>query len=115
MTTNSSIETQDLLRRELRANPAYELVLFDRLDASLRRELSALEGDPDLYGVLRPRPGSGLTVLAVCRETALLFLTLRETGPLPAYVRALYGEATAREVAQLIADGVLEVAAGGAF
>ena len=34
---------------------------------------------------MRPREAAGLGVKSVDRETALLFLTLREPGPLPAY------------------------------
>ncbi len=35
--------------------------------------------------------GAGLGLKSVDRETALLFLTLREPGPLPSYVRAMLG------------------------
>src|ERR1700743_3498190 len=42
------------LERRRRANPAFELVLFDRLPAAERRLLDALTGDPEHYGVLRP-------------------------------------------------------------
>ncbi|PYQ55044.1 MAG: hypothetical protein DMF53_28660 [Acidobacteria bacterium] len=110
---------RDLLGRELRANPAYELVLWDRLAPEERRALDRLPHDPDFYGILRPRSTEGassaLGVKAVDRDTALLFLTLREPGPLPSYVRTTLGEATGRTVARLIADGVLEVEKDGAF
>jgi hypothetical protein len=110
---------RDLLGRELRANPAYELVLWDRLAPEERRALDLLLRDPDFYGVLRPRsaegPASALGVKAVDRDTALLFLTLREPGPLPSYVQAVLGEAAGRTVARLIADGVLEIEKDGAF
>jgi hypothetical protein len=110
---------RDLLGRELRANPAYELVLWDRLAPEERRALDRLPRDPDFYGVLRPRTAEGAGVAhgvkAVDRDTALLFLTLREPGPLPSYVRTALGEATGRTVARLIADGVLEIENGGAF
>ena len=105
-------------RRALRANPAYRLVLFDRLEPAERAALAGPAAEPDFYGVLRPVPGSGLGIKSVDRETALLFLTLREAGPLPGYVRALRGEETWRLVARLVADGVLEIAAdvpGGGF
>jgi hypothetical protein len=59
--------------------------------------------------MLRPRPGSGLRPRSADRDTALLFLTLRDPGPLPAYVRSLLGAGTAAAVARLVADGVLEV------
>jgi hypothetical protein len=110
---------QDLLGRTLRANPAYELVLWDRLAPEERRALDRLPHDPDFYGVLRPRPPEGsnaaLGVKAVDRDTALLFLTLREPGPLPSYVRSALGEATGRTIARLIADGVLEAEKDGEF
>jgi hypothetical protein len=110
---------RDLLGRELRANPAYELVLWDRLAPEERRALDRLPRDPDFYGILRPRlvegPAAALGVKAVDRDTALLFLTLREPGPLPSYVRSALGEAAGRAVARLIADGVLEIEKGGAF
>ena len=103
-----------ILSRELRANPLYELVLFDRLPEDERRALSELAREPGFYGVLRPR-GEGLGIRSVDRDTALLFLTLREPGPLPAYVRGMLGEAAGRTVARLVADGVLEVANGDEF
>jgi hypothetical protein len=106
----------DLLARDLRANPVYELVLGDRLSPGERRSLDSLRKDPDFYGVLRPRdPASGLGIKSVDREIALLFLTLREPGPLPSYVRTVLGGETARTVARLVADGILEVDEGGAF
>lgn len=107
---------QDLLGRVFRANPAYELALWDRLAPEERRALERLREDPGFYGVLRPRAetaGSGLK--SADRETALLFLTLREPGPLPAYVRAILGEATERTIARLVADGVFEIEREGAF
>ncbi|MBV8200191.1 MAG: hypothetical protein JOZ15_06170 [Acidobacteria bacterium] len=101
---------QALLERALRANPAFELVLFDRLPAAERGMLAGLQGDPDHYGVLRPGAGSGLGVKSVDRETALLFLTLGRPGPLPAYVRSRLGDAAAAlALARLVADGVLEI------
>jgi hypothetical protein len=101
-----------LAERRLRANPAFELVLHDRLPEPDRRLLADLESDPEHYGLLRPRPGSGLGLRAVDRDTALLFLTLGQAGRLPAYVRARLGGQEAGEVvARLVADGILEVEA----
>jgi hypothetical protein len=111
----SGASPAELLGRAFRAHPGYELVLFDRLSEGERRRLEGFRRDPGFYGVLRPRDGQGMGVKAVDRETALLFLTLREPGPLPAYVREVLGEGTARTVAQLLADGVLEVEQEGAF
>jgi hypothetical protein len=111
------LREQEILGRELRANPRYELVLFDRLEPDLRQALAGLDKDPGFYGVLRPSPSSPiLSPKSVDRDTALLFLTLREPGRLPAYVRHMSGEGAARVVAQLVADGILEIASGdGAF
>lgn len=105
----------DLLLRELRANPAYELVLFDRLAAGERRALAALAREPGFYGVLRPREPAGPAVRSVDRDTALLFLTLREPGGLPLYALAALADAASRTVARLVADGVLEVRCGDGF
>src|SRR3954453_14068992 len=102
------IREPEVLGRELRANPLYELVLADRLEPELRRSLAELERDPGFYGVLR----SGTNLKAGDRDTALLFLPLREPGPLPAYVRRISGEEAAATVARLVADGILEIAAG---
>jgi hypothetical protein len=113
-----NLREQEILGRDLRANPRYELVLFDRLEPDLRQALAGLDREPGFYGVLRPSPSSpgGLSLKSVDRDTALLFLTLREPVPLPAYVRLLSGGGAARIVAQLVADGVLEIAGGdGAF
>lgn len=71
--------------------------------------------DPGFYGILRPRPESGYGIKQVDPETALLFLTLREPGPIPSYVRASLGEGWERTVTQLVLDGVLEVATDTGF
>lgn len=106
-----------LLDRGLRANPAYELVLFDRLPAEERGRLAELRRDPDFYGLLRPRDGgAGLGLKSVDRDTALLFLTLRDPGPLPSYVRAIVGaDGAHRTVSRLVADGILEIEDRGEF
>jgi hypothetical protein len=100
----------ELDRRAFRANPAFELVLFDRLEAREREALAELRKDPDFYGILRPREASlALGVKSVDRETALLFLTLREPGPLPSYMTTMLGDGALRVVARLVADAILEV------
>lgn len=106
---------RELLSHVLRANPAYELVLYDRLEPGVREALADLRKDPDFYGVLRPREAAGLGVKSVDRETALLFLTLREPGPLPAYFERVAGVEAGRVMARLVADSVLEVERAGAF
>lgn len=106
------------MMHDLRASARFDLVLFDRLPAEQRQALAELAADPGFYGVLRPRDGdekTGPSFKAVDRDTALLFLTLRAPGPLPAYVRAQLGAAAPRTVARLIADGILEIESDGAF
>jgi hypothetical protein len=106
-----------ILGGTFRANPAYELVLYDRLAAGERELLADLRREPGFYGVLRPRgaAAAGLGVKSVDRETALLLLTLGDAAPLPGYVRDLFGHGAGRAVAQLVADGVLEIALGDGF
>lgn len=106
----------DVLLRGYRANPAFELVLFDRLAPQEREALAELRKDPDFYGILRPREASpALGVKSVDRETALLFLTLREPGPLPSYMKAMLGGGALRVVARLVADAILEIEQEGRF
>jgi hypothetical protein len=93
----------------LRANPRYELVPFDRLAAAEREALAGRGSPAELYGLLRPRPGESLGEKWVDCDTALLFLTLREPGPLPGYVKARLGDAASAAVAGLVGGGVLEV------
>ncbi|HVG07951.1 MAG TPA: hypothetical protein VNM67_09610 [Thermoanaerobaculia bacterium] len=102
--------TLDVLGRGFRANPSFELVLFDRLEPRERETLADLRKDPDFYGILRPREASTtLGIKSVDRETALLFLTLREPGALPSYMRTMLGDGVLRVVARLVADAILEV------
>jgi hypothetical protein len=97
--------------RLFRANPAFELVVWDRLDDDERRVLRELATRESFYGILRPRAGSARAVQAVDRDTALLLLTLPEAAPLPAFAQSA-GEAS---VAELVTDGVLEVWDGDRF
>lgn len=109
-------DRREILGLGFRANPAFELVLYDRLPDEERKALAELRKDPDFYGILRPREGAAaLGVKSVDRETALLFLTLREPGLLPSYMEALLGDGALRTVGRLVADGILEVEHGGGF
>jgi hypothetical protein len=98
-----------------RANPRYALVLLDRLSSAERQLVGGLEPDAGQYGVLRPRPGSELQTRAVSADTALLFLTLAEPGPLPNYVVARLGRETERTIGRLVLDGVLEMEHEGGY
>lgn len=93
----------------LRAGRAYELVARERLS----RAECALLGEPDapgaIYGILRPRPGSAVEPRTASPDIALLFLTLAEPGPLPAYARAGMGRSAGDTVCRLVLDGILEL------
>jgi hypothetical protein len=99
----------DLERAVFRSNSRYDLVLFDRLPAAQQEMLADLKNRPDLYGILRPAEDSGMSVKSVNRETALLYLTLRDPGPLPAYARALAAADDGAGIARLVLDQILEI------
>jgi hypothetical protein len=99
----------------LRANPRYELVLFDRLPAEQREMLKDFRKDPDFYGVLRPLDDLGLGAKSVSRDIALLYLTLQQPGKVPEYVRDRLGEQCDQEITRLVLDGVLAVEKDGKF
>jgi hypothetical protein len=112
-----------LLRRDLeaqlgsavfRANPNYELVLFDRLPPSQQAMLADLKDRANFYGVLRPREGSSLSVKSVTRDTALLYLTLRDAGTLPYYARPAAAD-HAGGIVRLVLDQVLQVQVSDQF
>lgn len=102
---------RDLSGAVLRANPAYEPVLFDRLPEAQRGQLGRLGDDPELYGLLRPHDSAaGLGTKSLDRETALLFFTLGEPGPLPTYARRLLGGGADHKIAELVLGEVLQLA-----
>ena len=111
----NSAQSVNILESVFLANPKYELVLFERLPAEQRDMLRDLRKDPDFYGVLRPLEKSGLGVKSVSRDTALLFLSLQQPGPLPAYVQASLGDRCSHEITRLVLDGVLAVERAGKF
>ncbi len=99
----------------LRANPAYELVLYDRLPAAQQQVLHGIQDDPEFYGILRPYQVNGLSVKSVNQDTALLFLTLQVPGKLPGYVQTALGSAAVPAVTELLLDGILEIEHDGQF
>jgi hypothetical protein len=104
-----AIPIKDILKATFRANPSYELVLFDRLSPEQQAVLADLRKDPDLYGVLRPIQPSGLGIKSVCCDTALLYLTLQRPGALPSYVQGSFGKECNKAIAELVLDSVLEI------
>jgi len=102
-----------LAHLRFRANPHYELVLFDRLSPSEKEALNGLANDPDGYGILRPREAGRLGVKSASRELALLFYTLREPGAFPKYALRSLGKDSDAAVAKMVLDGILEIEANG--
>lgn len=94
-----------------RANPDYELVLYDRLSSSQQEYLQDLFKDEDFYGILRPinSTQTGLGIKSICQKTALLFLTLQQPGTIPIYLKNFYLDKTERFIYQLVIDNVLQV------
>jgi len=96
-----------LLCSRLRASRDWELVLIDRLPAAERHSFG--QGfSSDVYGILRPL-SNDRPIKAVGPDTALLFITLQEAMPLPAYVKAGFGDESDSAIAQLVGDGIFEV------
>ena len=90
----------------LRANPAYRAVAWNRLPFDPGRPSAP---DADSYGLLMPREGSDLPVVAIDRDTALLFLSLQETGPAPDYMFAMDAAEADRVLRRLLYDSILEL------
>jgi hypothetical protein len=111
----SGVAMSTILNRVFRANPTYELALFDRLPPEQQDLLKDLTDDPDFYGVLLPRTPGTLGIKSVCRETALLLHTMAQPGPLPRYVLHSMGDHAHQAVAKLVLDGVLEIEHEGRF
>lgn len=100
---------RSILDAEFRANPNYRLVLYDRLVPTEQSELAELAEDGSFYGVLMPQPDSGLPAKAVDQETALLWLTLQEPGPVPQYVRRKFGANCNQAISDLVLREVIQV------
>lgn len=105
----------NLYQFQFRSNPEYELVLYDHLPVEQQHMLNDLQEDEDFYGILRPAHNNGLGVKSVCRNTALLFLTLKEPSRLPAYIRNIHGFNTEKVIIQLLLDRVLQIEHNGNF
>ena len=96
----------------LRANPAYRAIAWNRLTADAGRALAA---EADSFGALVPREGSPLPVVAIDRDTALLFLSLQESGLAPDFMFAMNDGDCERVLRRLIFDSILELERAGEF
>jgi hypothetical protein len=102
-------------RASFRANPRYTLVVLDRLSGAERQLAGGAAGETNRYGVLRPQPDSGLELRSASADTALLFLTLAQPGPLPEYFVARLGDEAERAIGRLVLDSVLEIEHQGQY
>jgi hypothetical protein len=100
----------NILDRQFRSNPAFELFVYDRLPPEIQQNVPHTLSGAGFYGVLVPGPGSGYVAKAVDQDTALLFYTLQQPGLLPGYVRVALGEQCNPRMVELVLEGVLEVA-----
>lgn len=92
-----------------RANPRYELLLFDHLSQEQQARFTGLQDDPQFYGLLCPRDQQQLSMKSVCQQTALLYFTLQNPGHLPRYIQRLLGNQLQEAVVKLVLDNVLEI------
>lgn len=104
-----------LLASNLRSCQDQNLVLLERLPDQERRVLDSFSDQvEEIYGVLRPT-GSGPPKI-VTHDLALLLLTLKDPGQLPAFYRRRRTPAELeRQVSLLIADRILDVEVDGSF
>jgi len=104
-----------LLQHAFRASAAYEFVHFRRFAGGEVEVADDLSRDADMRGMLRPRGPNALGVKTATRGLAALFRALTVPGPLPKRLRQSDADETAREVARLVLDGILEVERDGRF
>ena len=104
-----------LLDATFRANPAYDLVVFDRLPQHQQTLLGDIRNDPDMYGVAFRRDSTARASKAIDRDTALLFFTLQTPARLPAYVQRLIAGQDGEDIARLVLDGIFEIEHNGSF
>jgi hypothetical protein len=74
-----------------------------------------LERDLDSYGLLVPKDGANLPIVAVNRDTALLFLSLLESGPAPDFMFAMPEPESDGILRRMLFDCILELENDGKF
>jgi hypothetical protein len=105
----------EIASAEYRAGSAYRFVPVDRLTAAEQAAVGDLENDPEIYAVLVPLSAGAQTAKAIDQQIALVYLTLRDPGPLPSAMRAALGDELPAAVARLVLDGILEIRNGEDF
>jgi hypothetical protein len=99
----------DLGTAIFRANPHYTLTAWNRLGKASGPIAGVEAAHEGSFGVLLPADGTALPSKALSAHAALVFLSLREPGPLPPPLIALSQPRRQVEVARLLLDRVIEV------
>ena len=105
----------EVTEAEYRAGSTYRFVPVGRLTAEQQVTVGNLADDPEIYAVLIPLSAGAQTVKAIDQQTALVYLTLRDPGPLPSSMRAAFSDEPHAAIARLVLDGVLEIRNGDDF
>ncbi len=105
----------NLYQVRFRANPEYELFKYDHLTTEQQQMFNDLQKDEDFYGILCPRQHNGLGIKSVCRNTALLFLSLKEPSQLPRYIRNAHNGDIEEAITQLVLDRIIQIEHNGNF
>ncbi|MEB3342234.1 hypothetical protein [Okeania sp.] len=98
-----------------RANQKYKLVPYENLTPNEQNNLSQLREDPDFFGVLLPNENSGLTIKAICHQTAKLYQNLHHPGKIPKEIISSLGENTNTTIEKLLLDSILELQTENGF
>lgn len=101
---------QPLSERWFRGNPDLETLRLDQLTPPQRASLAHATAGHEFYGVLHSRR-LDRAVSAIDQDTAILFHTLGQPGPLSARLHRTLGADRDRIIARLVYDGILEIRA----
>lgn len=96
-----------------RANPHVGLRRLADLAAEQREPFLELESDPDFYGLLVPMAPLSMNLKSASRQTADLFQTL--TSPARVDNALLADDEYARDLVDLVLDGILEIEGDDGF
>lgn len=104
-----------ILEAEFRPNPDYEIVPLPNLTDAECAAFEGLRDDPECFGILRPRDGSGLRIKSICRQTAALLDSLAVAPGLPEQVRQLPPSEAERHVLDLVLGDAIQVRLDGVY
>jgi hypothetical protein len=99
----------DISTLRFRASSQYRVVPYDRLTEEDLAKFSRQAIKKDGFGLLIPQLRTGLQAKEIDADTALLFFTLREPGPIPKSLLARMDDTERQRIADFVLDGILEV------